>query len=881
MFWRVAGLSTTSPVESVLDKEVYTLEELLDEDEIIQECKALNSRLINFLRGKAQVQQMLRYVIEEPPEGAEDKRAFKFPFIACEVFTCEIDVVFKTLGEDEELMNMLFSFLDPSRPHGTLLAGYFSKVVICLLLRKTVLVMRYLRAHQEILKKLVDLIGITSIMEVLVRLVGADEHIYAFHADALQWLADTDLLEMLVDKLSPPHSSEVHANAAETLAAVTRIAPSALASKLASPKFVARLFNHVLEDPSSKSTLIHSLSVCISLLDPKRAATVAAARGQHPTEPVPTANPETVEGMLQRLGDLLKILDVSTDEKVLPTTYGQLRPPVGIHRLKIVEFIAVLLRTNSEGARQELVRLGAIQIILNLFFNYPFNNMLHHHVESIISSCLESNSPALIDHLFKDCDFVARILAADDNPYAPDSRPEPRAPTTKSPPRIGNMGHLTRIANKFVHASNPLIQAHIQANSRWSEWQTAVLESRNRLENVFQWTCGRPTAVQERPVDSDEDDFRDRDYDISTMAGNLTREVYRYGMFENEDVEEGHGSLERDEEDVYFDDESAEVVISSLRLGDEQDRNSKDIYGGNKSWFAFQDESRSKQPLPSFLISPPSQRVDDEQVTNVVSPPHSSGGSSSDDEVVVGEDEELADTATSPNASAAGEPGFGHRFEKGPGFSAVSSKDPSNSSVEDISTDLEKLGLSDNLFLFNHAERNVDPLSSKSVDWEGLQEHGDVEGTSGRVSPGEAVQSEADVEKVEESSADPVPSSVRAAHFEVSDALSLDSMPEASPVPLENHVDASEEPVAPLFGGSPVIGVEPEGTAMAMEKALKEGIVGEAGPIIPDVVKEPDSVNEDEVDPKDKEAAGNATYNDVNFWRSDYDQSVAEDDIKS
>jgi hypothetical protein len=47
MFWRVAGLSTTSPVESVLDKDGYTLEELLDEEEIIQECKALNSRLIN------------------------------------------------------------------------------------------------------------------------------------------------------------------------------------------------------------------------------------------------------------------------------------------------------------------------------------------------------------------------------------------------------------------------------------------------------------------------------------------------------------------------------------------------------------------------------------------------------------------------------------------------------------------------------------------------------------------------------------------------------------------------------------------------------------------------------------------------------------------
>ncbi|XP_022716443.1 serine/threonine-protein phosphatase 6 regulatory subunit 3-A-like [Durio zibethinus] len=49
MFWRMAGLSTASPVEPILDKENFTPEELLDEDEIIQECKALNGRLINFV----------------------------------------------------------------------------------------------------------------------------------------------------------------------------------------------------------------------------------------------------------------------------------------------------------------------------------------------------------------------------------------------------------------------------------------------------------------------------------------------------------------------------------------------------------------------------------------------------------------------------------------------------------------------------------------------------------------------------------------------------------------------------------------------------------------------------------------------------------------
>ncbi len=34
-------------------------------------------------------------------------------------------------------------------------------------------------------------------------------------------------------------------------------------------------------------------------------------------------------------GDSLKVLDVSADDKVLFTTYGQLQPPLGIHRLKV------------------------------------------------------------------------------------------------------------------------------------------------------------------------------------------------------------------------------------------------------------------------------------------------------------------------------------------------------------------------------------------------------------------------------------------------------------------------------------------------------------------------------------------------------------------
>ena len=36
MFWRVASFAQSSPIDAILDKQSFTLEELLEEDEIIQ-----------------------------------------------------------------------------------------------------------------------------------------------------------------------------------------------------------------------------------------------------------------------------------------------------------------------------------------------------------------------------------------------------------------------------------------------------------------------------------------------------------------------------------------------------------------------------------------------------------------------------------------------------------------------------------------------------------------------------------------------------------------------------------------------------------------------------------------------------------------------------
>ena len=70
MFWRVPGYSQPSPLEAILDMDNFTLEEVLDEADLIQECKSLNGRLVNFLKEPSTLRALLSYLVDVPPQGA-------------------------------------------------------------------------------------------------------------------------------------------------------------------------------------------------------------------------------------------------------------------------------------------------------------------------------------------------------------------------------------------------------------------------------------------------------------------------------------------------------------------------------------------------------------------------------------------------------------------------------------------------------------------------------------------------------------------------------------------------------------------------------------------------------------------------------------------
>ncbi|KAI3432394.1 hypothetical protein D9Q98_003950 [Chlorella vulgaris] len=654
MFWRVSGLNTASPVDSILDKESYSLEELLDEDELIQECKSLNARLTAYLKQKETVNKLVRYLVEPPPPDADPKRSFKYPFTACEIFCCEVEGIFNTLLEHEDVLGRLFSILESPRPLNCMLAGYFSRVMGSLLLRRTQDVMQYLQRHQDLLLQLVEHVDTTSIAEVLVRLVGADEQRAYLSTNYLQWLSDTNLLYLLLDKLQAGQAVEAQSNSAEILAALAQSQVSPLTRNLADPAFLELLVQRALPDqgvassapggggdtagsrtpdkqagsgsppativtaangdgaeppaqceaaasdaspsePLPKSTeggaatgeaaaadgaagssdsgdsvssgvdsapggsalmhaRVHALNVCIALVEPlppspadQQAAAAGLSIGAAPSPGIDTAAAEVhaaMRGQATRcvakyMHRLVALLESADPSRRLPTSYGLLHPPVGLARLKAMELLAALLHSGDETAEEAVLATQGVQRCMELFLAYPFNNVLHRHVASLVTS-LEGGSTRLATFLVQDCGLLQWLVTAPTE-VAPAARPGDEHAAGRRPLRAGYAGHVTQISNRLIQIANEgqqQLRAAMEGDPGWQAYVKERLEPRNAQENVFAWKCGRPT-VHEPVVDAEAAMFQ-TELDFGSVDSDaFSRDVYqRYGVFSPSGEEE-------------------------------------------------------------------------------------------------------------------------------------------------------------------------------------------------------------------------------------------------------------------------------------------------------------------------------------------------------
>mmetsp|Transcript_9458 Transcript_9458/g.26990 ORF Transcript_9458/g.26990 Transcript_9458/m.26990 type:complete len:578 (+) Transcript_9458:485-2218(+) len=436
-------------------------------------------------------------------------------------------------------MGMLFGFLETDQPLNTSLAGYFGRVMSSLLMRRTTDLMAYLKKKQEVLEHLVRHLRTTSIAEVVVQLVGSDEQSYMYYGSHhMYWLADTPLMEMLINRLSPEFPVETQANAAEILGAIAHTQPSPLASQLGSNEYMEMLFQRALA-PGCRGVLVPTLNVCVALLEPKRVSTESSyaspdvstsKAGAGKDSSLKLGAVQSILKELPKLVDLLKHHHIEGEGNaggpgVLMTTFGQLEPPLGSRRWKVVELLSVLASTPSQGVEEALISTGALKICMDLFVHYPFNNLLHHAVSSLLVSCL-SGSQAVQMHLLKDCALPSWLASVP---------PAISATNGAAPLRAGYMGHITSLGNRLVSVGRQSqeVRVVLSGNQTWELFVSTTLQERNELENVTKWACGRPSTMGSAHLDSDPDELQN-DVDLDTLSNSVTtHDVFR--RYDDED----------------------------------------------------------------------------------------------------------------------------------------------------------------------------------------------------------------------------------------------------------------------------------------------------------------------------------------------------------
>ncbi|XP_070190281.1 serine/threonine-protein phosphatase 6 regulatory subunit 3-like isoform X3 [Littorina saxatilis] len=567
MFWKF-NLLTSSHVDTLLEKEDVTLRELMDEDDILQECKAQNRKLIDFLIQPENMEDMVKMITKEPEDDVEEKLRFKYPNTACELLTSDVSQINDKLASDKELVDQLYSFLESEKPLNPLLASFFSKVMGLLITRKSEMIFEYLKAQKDFVGSLLHHIGTSAIMDLLLRLITCIESPETRRA-VIEWLNECQIVQRLVDCIVPSSDEDIHCNAAQSLCDIVRLGreqmmqmqdtsdPDPLLTTMELEETVSKLLNNMFELEQNESVIVNGLFVIHTLLEVRK-------QGQEglndqmaaiDTDRLSQGINNVMAAIIPRLKNFHNLLVNPPKQKYsrMPTSVGTLEPPLGNARLQVAKLITALVATNMPSVNTELVNLNTLQALLDLYFKYSWNNFLHTQVEQCVVLVL-NNPPVesdgatqqpLLKQLFVDVRLPQRLLE--------EWEENDQQQNKEGGKRKGFMGHLTKMANALTLSkergcNTDLIKDYWaelpeECKQKWDAFVLGTLTDINK-KNTVEFR-GHPLASSS---EDDDADFKDipfpqdtamqqafSDYQLQQMTSNF---IDQFGFNEEDFAEQ-------------------------------------------------------------------------------------------------------------------------------------------------------------------------------------------------------------------------------------------------------------------------------------------------------------------------------------------------------
>ncbi|KAI8064312.1 SIT4 phosphatase-associated protein-domain-containing protein [Gilbertella persicaria] len=388
MFWRFGFNSST--LDTLLDKEDVTFEEVLEEEDLLQEAKSMNPKLVEFLSKPEHIKALLNYITAT---DLEENKRFKYPFLASEIIACEIQPIIDAIVIDhKDLLVQFWSYLDrPAQPRrrandttdtsgeeqvvglDSLQASYFCKTIGVLLSKYPIEMMTFIQSNPENLNKILSHLQTSAIMDLLLTLVRMEE--LPEGKGVVKWLSDHKLLGNLIDRLDPYLDVEEHSIAQQCICEIIRMSQTSLPEspsiglnelivELKSELTMQKLAKYMLDPdaPNATSTLINGVSIIIDIIrhnnsdlenDPAVAALYEYQQQQQQQQ-----QQQSFQRAGVSLADMLKVMGDHVSEFThlllkprsvrgpIRTTLGEMEP-LGFERLKICELFAELLHCSN------------------------------------------------------------------------------------------------------------------------------------------------------------------------------------------------------------------------------------------------------------------------------------------------------------------------------------------------------------------------------------------------------------------------------------------------------------------------------------------------------------------------------------------------------
>ncbi|GKT66246.1 SIT4 phosphatase-associated protein [Colletotrichum tofieldiae] len=404
MFWRFGGYANISTIDTILEKPDFTVEDLLDESDLIQELKQHNTKLIEYLREDNVLKTLLEYVVapklepvatpeaDEPVEETkgkgrllpfsrprassratdtdneeeeQEKKRNRYAYVAAEVLSSDTWSIYEAMMENQPLIREFWQFLRRPTPLDPLQASYFTKVNEALFDKKTEEMVVLLKSLPDAVSDLLRHVECPMIMDLLLKIIALDRT--EGGQGIVEWLYSQDVVPTLLSCLSPEHSWVVQTAAGDFIKAIITISanasqneqqcigPNELTRQLVSQPCVEQLIKYMLGGGNPLTVGVGIIIEVIRKNNSDYDPDVGTEANSVPSSRDPIYLGTLLRLFAQHVPDFVNlIMNTPVKKQRLESTFGEKIEPLGFDRFKTCELMAELLHCSNMGLLNEV-----------------------------------------------------------------------------------------------------------------------------------------------------------------------------------------------------------------------------------------------------------------------------------------------------------------------------------------------------------------------------------------------------------------------------------------------------------------------------------------------------------------------------------------------